>query len=542
MDAGDARTSSPSEAASIALGSLSPGPAASDVGLTELGPDGAGLAGDFTRPLAADGPVTDARPRVFASPASRSRLLSALVLWDAVVPVALLVLAQRFDGGLGAPLNGGAADIADPLALFLALICPLALSMAGAYNQRRRRGGSRLLFGMRLAVVAMGVSWVTLVVAAFAGWRVDLAQLLAVSLLLPPAWLLGRWACDRHPAAGPERTLLVGSGLVADRVLALTMRHRERRLNVVGRIETSGTADPEGPPLLGDLDSLPETLALHAIDRVIVAFADERDSELLDVLRLCVAAGVQVDVVPRFFDLVGPAPRAHSIGGLALVEVPGRGLTPSQRAAKRGLDIIGSLGLLLVFTPFMAATALAIAMFDGRPILFRQIRVGQQGRVFSIFKFRTMGTGADETGVGRAAAAADADADGSATAEGPIATIVRELKDTTEARVTPLGTILRKTSLDELPQLLNVLRGEMSLVGPRPLRPFEATALDPWQLARQDLRPGLTGLWQVLGRSNVDWDERMQLDYSYVSHWSFASDLRILARTLPAVLKRDGAV
>ena len=223
------------------------------------------------------------------------------------------------------------------------------------------------------------------------------------------------------------------------------------------------------------------------------------------------------------------------------MEVPGRGLTPSQRTVKRTLDIIGSLTLIVLLSPFIAATALAIAAFDGRPILFRQTRVGQMGRTFSILKFRTMSVGSDFEGVALRAATADAAAQ-PLEANEPISALVHELKATSDARLTRIGAVLRRTSLDELPQLFNILRGDMSLVGPRPLRPFEAAALSPWQLARQDLRPGLTGLWQVLGRSNVEWGERMQLDYSYVSHWSFASDLQILARTLPAVIKKEGAV
>ena len=431
----------------------------------------------------------------------------------------------------------------DSVALELALISPIALAMAGAYQHRRRRGGSRLVFALKIAVVGMAVSWVALLTSAARGWPLDFAQMLALSLLLPVAWLVGRAACDRHPATGAERVLLVGSGIVAQRVLDLTSRHRERRLEVVGRVETDprDAADESGPPVLGSIADLPEVLQAHGIERVIVAFAPGRDSDLLDLVRHCVAHGIQVDIVPRFFELVGPDPRAHSVGGLALVEVPARGLSTGQRIVKRGLDIVGSLALLTFLAPLILLVAGAVAVFDGRPVLFRQIRVGQRGQAFSIMKFRTMGHEADAQGVGRLAAMADS-GEHSLEDEQAIATMVHELKTQSEARVTRLGGVLRKLSLDELPQLFNVLRGEMSLVGPRPLRPFEVTSLNEWQLARQDLRPGLTGLWQVLGRSNLDWDERMHLDYTYVSHWSLTSDLRILARTLPAVIKKEGAV
>jgi lipopolysaccharide/colanic/teichoic acid biosynthesis glycosyltransferase len=205
------------------------------------------------------------------------------------------------------------------------------------------------------------------------------------------------------------------------------------------------------------------------------------------------------------------------------------------------MDVLGATLLLALVSPLVAASALAIVLTDGRPVLFRQTRTGRDGRPFSILKFRTMRRDADSAGIGDLAARAD---QGLATVDGAgeIASLVQELKVARDDRVTPLGAFLRRSSLDELPQLLNVLKGDMSLVGPRPLRPFEARTLEPWQRARQELRPGLTGLWQVMGRSGIEWEERMELDYSYVSHWSFAFDLQILARTLPAVIRRDGAV
>ena len=471
-------------------------------------------------------PRSDANSTGPSREASRTRLLAALVLWDALLPVALLPICAQLEG---TELNGGAASPLDPLALFLAIASVVGLAIAGGYEHRRRREGSRLLFALRLLVLGMVLSWLAITVSATLGWQVDLSQMAALAVLLPAGWLLGRWACDRHPATGIERVLLVGSGQVAHRVLSLAGRHKKHHITVVGRIDGDPQAEPARPgepPLLGDLDALAAVVRAHGIDRLIVAFSPGRDSQLVGSLRESIAAGVQVDVVPRFFDLAGPSPRAHSIGDLALMEVPGRGLNAPQRALKRASDIVGAAILIAVLSPVMAAIAVTIAVRDGRPVLYRQTRVGRHGEEFSIIKFRTMRPEPDiAMNVG-----------------GPISDVVREVKEAGALRVTPVGAFLRRTSLDELPQFFNVLKGDMSLVGPRPLRPFEVEALAPWQRCRQDLRPGLTGLWQVLGRSDVQWDERMQLDYSYVSHWSFASDLRILARTLPAVVKKDGAV
>jgi exopolysaccharide biosynthesis polyprenyl glycosylphosphotransferase len=365
--------------------------------------------------------------------------------------------------------------------------------------------------------------------------------MLVLAVVMPAGWLLGRVACDRHPAIPRDRVLMVGSGFAVDRVARLTARHPERRMVIVGGVaESDAPASANGIPRLGSLDDLPDVLERHDIDRVVVGFTREPDDAMLARLRACVARGVEVDIVPRFFDLVGPQPRTQQLGGMTLLEVPGLGLNLSQRAVKRTTDLIGAGTILLLLAPLALVVAACVGIADGRPVLFRQTRVGQQGRRFAILKFRTMRKDADDQGIARLAAALDAgDAD---LGDAGVASVVTTLKADSASRVTRLGAFLRRTSLDELPQLWNVLRGDMSLVGPRPLRPFEAANLAEWQLARQRLRPGLTGLWQVLGRSEIGWEERMQLDYDYVSHWSLLTDMRILARTPPAVLRKDGAV
>jgi exopolysaccharide biosynthesis polyprenyl glycosylphosphotransferase len=458
---------------------------------------------------------------VVVGPRSRRSLMVALVAWDAIIPVAVLGVTSRI-AAIGPAAIGNPAG---RLALLLGPLAPPTVALAGGYDHVRRREDSRLSFGMRLLTVGLLLSWIGALAYGAAGLSIRPGQMIALTLLLPGGWLLGRWACDHHPAVAVQRVLLVGSGEQAERIVTLIGRHRERRMSVVGRIDAQHgrvSRAGDGPPF----DDLAAMVVSHRIDRIIVAFSPERDSRLLGALRDCLARGVAVDIVPRFFDLVGPRPRSHALGALTLVRVPARGLTGPQRAAKRAVDILGAAILIVLLAPIAAVVAALVAARDGRPILYRQERVGRDGRRFPVLKFRTM-----------RAIAHDEPPSGDA-----IADVVREIKAAGVARVTPLGRFLRQTSLDELPQLVNVLLGQMSLVGPRPLRPFEVEALCPWQRARQELRPGLTGLWQVLGRSGVDWDERIQLDYSYVAHWSLASDLRILARTLPAILRKDGAV
>lgn len=195
-------------------------------------------------------------------------------------------------------------------------------------------------------------------------------------------------------------------------------------------------------------------------------------------------------------------------------------------AAKRGMDLVGAGVGLVVLAPLLTCTALLIALVDGRPVLFIQERAGHTGRSFRIVKFRTMHRDADAL---RQDLRSHNEVTGGAS-----------FKMTDDPRITRLGRILRRTSLDELPQLVNVLRGEMSLVGPRP-HPFDDVAgYRPWHRGRFAMKPGVTGLWQVAGRGDADFDRWVELDLEYIRAWSLALDLRILARTLPAVLRGSG--
>jgi lipopolysaccharide/colanic/teichoic acid biosynthesis glycosyltransferase len=242
---------------------------------------------------------------------------------------------------------------------------------------------------------------------------------------------------------------------------------------------------------------------------------------------------VDVDVVPRLFDVLGPAPRTYGLGALPVLSVASPRRSPVGLALKRGFDVVVSALTLAALAPLMALIAGAIMLESGRPVLFMQRRLGRDGAPFDVVKFRTMASGPAGSGQELLLAAAGPDA---------IAATVASIKAGSALYVTRVGRLLRKTSLDELPQLWNVLAGQMSIVGPRPLRDFEVAALEDWQQLRQRMRPGITGLWQVLGRGEVEWDERMLLDYSYVRHWSLGADLRILAGTVPAVMTQRGAL
>lgn len=473
-----------------------------------------------------------AEARTVAAPRTRSRAFPVplLFLWDLLLPLALFALTRPL-AGIGLFDERFRAEAIGPLdspALVMAVVAPLGLIAVGALAARPgRRYAIAKLWPVALASVL--VVWAA---AAVSGWSLDLAQVAAVTLLLPFGWQTGRWALGLRRRG--ERVLVIGTGRVARHLLKLSRRHPERGMDIVGCLDDDPLPMGEGaPPVLGGLDDLSRVLDQQDIDRVIVSFSLRGDEEIMRMLRACDAKGVDVDVVPRLFDLMGPGAHTHSLGGLSLIGVRRPRLSMAQRLGKRAFDVIGSGVLLLVAAPVLAAVSLAIRMDDGKPVLYRQARVGRNGKVFQIVKFRTMVVNADEVQRERVQAL---------VSEGlTITQAVDALKLERDPRLTRLGGFLRRTSLDELPQLLNVLRGDMSLVGPRPIPTYEAGAVDGWQLARNDVRPGITGLWQVSGRSEVRWEERMQLDYTYARHWSLAYDLKILAKTVSVVFSRGGA-
>jgi lipopolysaccharide/colanic/teichoic acid biosynthesis glycosyltransferase len=216
-------------------------------------------------------------------------------------------------------------------------------------------------------------------------------------------------------------------------------------------------------------------------------------------------------------ELTGWKAAIEDLGGLAVVDVDGGASTPAAWSAKRGLDVAVALAGLVVLSPVLAVVAVAVRLSSSGPILFAQVRIGRDRAPFKILKFRTM----------RLPDPAGGDADSQAA------------KD---ARVTPAGRLLRRTGLDEIPQLWNVLVGDMSLVGPRPLIPEETKALPRSVASRFDVKPGMTGLWQICGQHDLRWDEMCQLDVAYVSSWSFRTDLRILAATPQRLLQGGGTI
>jgi exopolysaccharide biosynthesis polyprenyl glycosylphosphotransferase len=277
---------------------------------------------------------------------------------------------------------------------------------------------------------------------------------------------------------------------------------------------------------LGTVEAIPDLFSNGLIDEVIVALPASAHEESLVVLDLCERHGIGLKLVPDLFEMSLSRVRVDDIAGIPLLDVRERPLRRLETATKRFLDILVAAILLCLTAPILALLAALIRIESKGPPLLRQARVGLGGQVFSCLKLRTMYPGAEELQPALLR---------SNEVDGPL------FKIRNDPRCTRVGRPIRRWSLDELPQLWNVLRGEMSIVGPRPALPVEVEQYTPSHRKRLDAKPGLTGLWQVSGRSDLPFDEMVLMDVNYVENWSLAFDIKILLRTIIAVLGRHGA-
>jgi exopolysaccharide biosynthesis polyprenyl glycosylphosphotransferase len=270
---------------------------------------------------------------------------------------------------------------------------------------------------------------------------------------------------------------------------------------------------------------LPRLVREHGVERVVVAQRDLAEPELLDLLRRCRCLRIKLSVLPQVFEAMGPSVEVDDVEGITVLGINPPVLPRSSRLLKRAMDLVGATVGMTLAAPAFVLIAVAIKLDSPGTVLFSQERIGRGGRRFRLVKFRTMTANAEERRAELFKLSRDPD----------------WLNLETDPRVTRVGRLLRHWSLDELPQLWNVVKGEMSLVGPRPLIESEDCKLDGWRRTRIDLTPGLTGLWQVLGRTSIPFDEMIKLDYLYVTNWSLWTDVRLILRTIPAVLSRRGA-
>jgi exopolysaccharide biosynthesis polyprenyl glycosylphosphotransferase len=350
--------------------------------------------------------------------------------------------------------------------------------------------------------------------------------------LVPLARALARGMC-RRSSAYIQNTVIVGAGDVGQLVARKLHRHPEYGLNVVGFFDLDPRERrrdlPEHMTILGAPHELPAILRELEVERVIVSFSGDTMQETLALVRTLRDLNVQIDLVPRLFELLGPRAGIHTVEGLALIGLPPVRLGPSSRLLKRTIDVVCAGVLLTVLAPLLAFVAWRVRRDSPGPALFRQTRLACQMREFTAFKFRTMHVGTDDTAhrayIGRSMSPWTGDPGGVCKLE-------------REDAITRCGRWLRRTSLDELPQLLNVLRGDMSLVGPRPCIPYELEHFLPHHYERFLVPQGMTGLWQVTARASSTFGEALDMDVAYARGWSLGLDLRLLLRTPLELLRQ----
>lgn len=462
-----------------------------------------------------------------------TRWVAALVAGDLLaaalaVPVALVALSA-----VSASPADDLARLGTNLRLdgWFPLATVATLALAGTYRSSRLASRSSTASGLKDRCLALGAGCLLALglsdaAHAAAGWPMpDPTQLLVavpVALALATAvraalgWAVG----SRHPA----RVLVVGSGSLVERI-ELYLRI-DRGMELVGRVDDGDVVTPGS---LGPLRDLPALVGRLGVDRVIVAHPERGAAWAGAVLRE-VQDRVHLAIVPRYFELVSWRSAVTDLSGLPLLEVASADLSGWDRAAKRAVDlVVATVGLVLTL-PLTLAVAVAVKATSPGPVLFRQVRLGRGARPFTIVKFRTMTTGTAGTRAGGPAAEDDA--------HRPLKVLRAKTEEL--ARATRVGSVLRRTGLDELPQLVNVLLGQMSVVGPRPFVPEESEGLEGWAARRFEVRPGLTGLWQISGRNELSTEDLRQLDYVYVASWSLWWDLKILWDTPRAMVRGLG--
>jgi exopolysaccharide biosynthesis polyprenyl glycosylphosphotransferase len=358
----------------------------------------------------------------------------------------------------------------------------------------------------------------------------SIAVLLALTRLLMVVWRRRHWRHGRNL----DRVLVVGGTGLGLQVMSNLADSATTGYQLVGFV--ADPSEPDAPPsrfiaethapCFGPLSTLPQVVAQQDIDHIIIALPFWQHKALPHVVEQCNQLGVDYQVVPDFYELSFDRISIQELHGTPLVELRRNQITGANYLVKRVLDIT----LVILSIPVWGLIALIVAglikLTSPGPVIYRQTRIGRHGRPFEFLKFRTMVANADDLKDHLLAYS-----DGS----GP------QFKMKQDPRITPLGRILRRWSLDELPQLWNVLRGEMSLVGPRPSIPEEVFQYEPWHRRRLEVTPGVTGLWQTTGRSDMRFEEMVRLDIYYIEHWSIWLDLRILLATIPSVVTGRGA-
>lgn len=460
------------------------------------------------------------------------RYARRLLYTDVIILVATLVIfGLLMLPGLQASLVWPHGPDNLPYFVPLTIVGLLWMLTLAAFDTRDRHIVGHGVLEYRRVVDSTLFVFAAIVIVAFF-LRIEVARTLFL-FALPvglTGLLLGRWWCRqwlrRRQSAGDYvyRAVILGDREKIAHVVKQIRSTHGTGYMIVGAVTPHGVSDMIGDvPVLGPLHEAKEAIDATGADTLILTGADEINPAAMRRLGWAMAErDVSWVVAPALTDVAGPRIHAKPVAGLPLVHVDFPRLEGYRRFAKRSFDIVGSVLLLILTSPIMLAAAIAVRLEGPGPVLYTQERVGRRGTTFAMFKFRSMVEGADDQ------LASLLDLQGAP--EQPF------FKVTDDPRITRVGRIMRRHSIDELPQLLNVLAGKMSLVGPRPQRPAEVALYDDVVERRLMVKPGMSGLWQVSGRSQLTPEDSIRLDLYYVENWSFTQDLHILFRTIKAVI------
>jgi len=478
----------------------------------------------------------------------RGWLKLLLLAADYGVVYLLVLIGFRAAGAVQGVTGNSFSTAEDPLLLWLAPIAwVIFLGFEGLYQQRVLL--SILTQGKRLSKVSLeGIMFMVFIIYVFRVRSSIVHREAAFSVSLAVWTGLGIWRLlvvrrflrkiHRRYVEG-RRMVIVGSDEKATRLatrLSGLERYRPRIVGFVDDRDSLARSSINGGRLLGELEVLPKLCNAGGVDEILIAKNDMGPEKLVELSEACAAAGVRVKIVSSVLNVFLGRASVDKIDGMPIVEVGQSRLRGGWRTVKRVFDLVGASAILVLISPLLFVIALGIKLTSPGPVLYRQKRIGKRGNEFVFYKFRTM-----------------IDGNGDSTHREYVRRFVTEggeaaldsngrkvYKVTNDDRVTRFGRFLRKTSLDELPQLINVLRGEMSLVGPRPCLPYEWDLYKPWQRKRLAVTPGMTGLWQVTGRSSVSFEDMVLLDLHYIANWSFTWDLSLILQTVPVVALGKG--
>ena len=463
------------------------------------------------------------------------------------LPDAFLALLRL----MGIPQGGAWADwtAVDPgfiltpqVFVLIALIWPFYFFVFSVYDGRRNETLKAELLNVFLAAC---ISTITLAGVLYLTYRETSRVIfivfffLDVTLLLGSRVVLWTYRLKHAPRQSSRRSVIVvGAGLVGHNIVGELRKYAWANISLTGYVDD----DPhkqgkqfDGMSVLGMLDDMAALVAAHQVQDAIVALPLRAHKRIVEVSQILQQLGVRVYVVPDLFALSFPSATLDGFGGIPVIDLGQPSIYGGRRLVKRTFDTLAvALGLILL-SPLLLIVAIAIKLDSPGPVFYRQSRVGENGRLFTMFKFRSMKIGNDASAHQRHIAKLIQENLSTDQLDG------KSLKLEDDPRITRVGKLIRKTSLDELPQLFNVLRGEMSLVGPRPDVPYAVDLYKEWYKRRFECLPGITGWWQVKGRNRVSYDEMIRMDIYYIEHVSLWMDIKILLLTPWEVIFGRGA-